>query len=383
MVQRNSSGRGGTATATKRRPSGTAEISESRIGQMTADAIRGQLRRRGVSGISGLRKPELVKSLVRTLRAEGRGGSTATKAAARKTTAKKAPARKAGQSSTRTAATKAPAKKAPARKTVAAKAPAKRATARKTVAAKRAPAKKTAAKAPAKRAAAKQAPARKAPAKKAPARKTVAAARKAGGTRATVTARPTTGARKAPAKQAPPTRKATAKQAPAKKAPAKKATAKTTTARKAPARKATAAKAPVKRAPAKQATARKAAAPIGGQTAPSRSLKYAQQITSTQDQPERPGRSLVTREHDVIRRWAEARDAQPATIEGTERDGRLGVLTFDFPGWRGGGRLRPVSWDEWFHTFDVRRLNFIYQEQLSDGRQSNFFRTESPEREDG
>ena len=353
MVQRNSSGRGGTATATKRRPSGTAEISESRIGQMTADAIRGQLRRRGVSGISGLRKPELVKSLVRTLRAEGRGGSTATKAAARKTTAKKAPARKAGQSSTRTAATKAPAKKAPARKTVAAKAPAKRATARKTVAAKRAPAKKTAAKAPAKRAAAKQAPARKAPAKKAPARKTVAAARKAGGTRATVTARPTTGARKAPAKQAPPTRKATAKQAPAKKAPAKKA------------------------------TARKAAAPIGGQTAPSRSLKYAQQITSTQDQPERPGRSLVTREHDVIRRWAEARDAQPATIEGTERDGRLGVLTFDFPGWRGGGRLRPVSWDEWFHTFDVRRLNFIYQEQLSDGRQSNFFRTESPEREDG
>ncbi|MFY1674945.1 hypothetical protein ACN27G_34235 [Plantactinospora sp. WMMB334] len=91
----------------------------------------------------------------------------------------------------------------------------------------------------------------------------------------------------------------------------------------------------------------------------------------------------MTREHDVIRRWAEARNAQPATIEGTEREGRLGVLTFDFPGWREGGRLKPVSWDEWFHTFDLRQLNFIYQEQLSDGRQSNFFRTESPMREDG
>ena len=32
--------------------------------------------------------------------------------------------------------------------------------------------------------------------------------------------------------------------------------------------------------------------------------------------------------------------------------------------------------------FDQRKLNLIYQEQLRDGRQSNFFRTESPDRED-
>ena len=32
--------------------------------------------------------------------------------------------------------------------------------------------------------------------------------------------------------------------------------------------------------------------------------------------------------------------------------------------------------------FNSRRLNFIYQEQRGDGRQSNFFRLENPNRED-
>ncbi|MBO4208068.1 hypothetical protein GSF22_18960 [Micromonospora echinofusca] len=115
----------------------------------------------------------------------------------------------------------------------------------------------------------------------------------------------------------------------------------------------------------------------------SRSVRYAQQISSLSDQPERPGRSLVTKNHDVIRRWARARQAKPATITGTERDGRPGVLTFNMPGYRESSRLKQITWEEWFRTFDARRLNLIYQEQLRDGRQSNFFRTESPDREDG
>jgi hypothetical protein len=41
-----------------------------------------------------------------------------------------------------------------------------------------------------------------------------------------------------------------------------------------------------------------------------------------------------------------------------------------------------MSWDEWFKTFDDRRLNFIYQEEGSDGNQGNVFRLESPDRED-
>jgi len=56
------------------------------------------------------------------------------------------------------------------------------------------------------------------------------------------------------------------------------------------------------------------------------------------------------------------------------------VLRFDFGG--ESDNLRHVSWEEWFHSFDVRKLNFIYQEQTSDGAGSNFFRLESPDRED-
>jgi hypothetical protein len=114
----------------------------------------------------------------------------------------------------------------------------------------------------------------------------------------------------------------------------------------------------------------------------SKSLKYAQEVTSTEDEPERPGRSLVTTDHEVIRRWAEERNAQPSTVEGSVHDGHPGVLRFDFPGGSGGGRLVHVSWEEWFAAFDERRLNFIYQETRSDGRQSNFFRLENPDRED-
>ncbi|MGC1214472.1 MAG: hypothetical protein WA890_24830 [Micromonospora sp.] len=115
----------------------------------------------------------------------------------------------------------------------------------------------------------------------------------------------------------------------------------------------------------------------------SKSLKYAQQITSVDDEPERPGRSLVTTDHDVIRQWAEARKGLPTTVDGTEHDGHAGVLRFDFPANGRSDRLREISWEEWFRTFDERRLNFIYQEERSDGKQSNFFRLESPDREDG
>jgi hypothetical protein len=122
---------------------------------------------------------------------------------------------------------------------------------------------------------------------------------------------------------------------------------------------------------------------VRGGSASSRSLKYAQAIESTEDKPERPGRSLVTTDHNVIRKWAAARDGIPSTVEGTKQRETLAVLRFDFPlGGRGGG-LRHVSWDEWFEAFDRRQLNFIYQEQTSNGRQSNFFRLENPGREDG
>jgi hypothetical protein len=126
------------------------------------------------------------------------------------------------------------------------------------------------------------------------------------------------------------------------------------------------------------------AGPEGGKIrhgdASSSSLQYSQEITSTEDEPEREGRSLATTHHEVIRQWAEERGGTPATVEGTEHGDHLGVLRIDFGG--DDSKLRKVSWEEWFKTFDDRRLNFIYQEQRTDGSQSNFFRLENPERED-
>jgi hypothetical protein len=109
--------------------------------------------------------------------------------------------------------------------------------------------------------------------------------------------------------------------------------------------------------------------------------KYEQVVTSVEEHEERPGRSLITTDHEVIRHWADERDAHPAKVPGTEHEGRPGVLRFDFPGY-GGGDLEEISWDDWFTTFDERELNFIFQEHKKDGSQSNFFRLENPDRED-
>jgi hypothetical protein len=110
------------------------------------------------------------------------------------------------------------------------------------------------------------------------------------------------------------------------------------------------------------------------------SVKYSQEVRSTEDEPEREGRSLVTTDHDVIRQWAERRDAVPATVAGTEHGDHLGVLRLDFGGEN--DKLEHVEWEQWFDTFDKRQLNFIYQETRSDGSTSNFFRLENPHRED-
>ncbi|WP_280236902.1 hypothetical protein [Nocardia cyriacigeorgica] len=97
--------------------------------------------------------------------------------------------------------------------------------------------------------------------------------------------------------------------------------------------------------------------------------------------PSGPGQTMVTTNHAVIRRWAERRGANPATMPGSEYNGhgRVDVLRFDFPRYGGAG-LQPVEWEDWFATFDARRLYFRYQERGPDGSPSNFFRLERPDR---
>lgn len=85
--------------------------------------------------------------------------------------------------------------------------------------------------------------------------------------------------------------------------------------------------------------------------------------------------TLATRDHEVIRRWAERRGATPATGIGTTTnvDDGGAVVRFNFPGV---SRLRPISWEEWFEDFDRHQLLFVYEEHDGDSRAlSNRYRT--------
>lgn len=111
------------------------------------------------------------------------------------------------------------------------------------------------------------------------------------------------------------------------------------------------------------------------------STQRAKWINGPDEHQDHKGQSLVTRNHDVIKRWAEDRQARPATVSGTEHGDLLGVLRFIF-GDGGSDRLEEVSWEKWFQTFDERDLVMLFQENLKNGNQSNFFRFDSPHRED-
>jgi hypothetical protein len=106
------------------------------------------------------------------------------------------------------------------------------------------------------------------------------------------------------------------------------------------------------------------------------------EINSPKEHEDYEGQTLATRDHDVIKRWAQERDAVAATVPGTEHDGHPGVLRFDFPGY-GGQDLQHISWEDWFRAFDARNLTFKFQEHKKDGNQSNFFQFDNPDREDG
>ena len=108
--------------------------------------------------------------------------------------------------------------------------------------------------------------------------------------------------------------------------------------------------------------------------------KHAKWINEVGQKEDHPGQSLATRNHDVIKHWAEERNATPATVPGTEHNAHAGVLRFNFPGY-GDRKLKEISWQDWFKTFDDRQLVFVFQQHLKNGNMSNFFQMDSPLRE--
>ena len=103
-------------------------------------------------------------------------------------------------------------------------------------------------------------------------------------------------------------------------------------------------------------------------------VAYAKWIHSGEDEPDHRGQTLATRSPHVIRTWADARDAVPVIA-----DAQMLLLDFPSDGGGGDGGLRSVAWNDWFDAFEERELVFLYQETLANGRQSNFFRLDSPE----
>jgi hypothetical protein len=88
---------------------------------------------------------------------------------------------------------------------------------------------------------------------------------------------------------------------------------------------------------------------------------------------------VATSDHELIRRWAGRRHAEPATGEATEsgpataasvNDDGTGVR-FNFPGV---SRFRPIEWDEWFRNFDAYSLAFVYERDAAGRTPSNRYR---------
>lgn len=85
---------------------------------------------------------------------------------------------------------------------------------------------------------------------------------------------------------------------------------------------------------------------------------------------------VFTRDHAVIKRWAAARHAEPATGEATDsgpatvnvNDGGAGIR-FIFPGT---SAFRPITWEEWLENFDLHHCLFVYDNESEELRSSRY-----------
>jgi hemerythrin-like domain-containing protein len=112
----------------------------------------------------------------------------------------------------------------------------------------------------------------------------------------------------------------------------------------------------------------------------SRSTQRAKWIHEPGEKDDHTGQTLATRNPQVIMGWAKARNVQPATTPGGDPENPR-VLRFDFPDYDKG--LQHVSWEAWMRTFEERDLVFLHQQHMKAGNESNFFRLDSPHREEG
>ena len=89
----------------------------------------------------------------------------------------------------------------------------------------------------------------------------------------------------------------------------------------------------------------------------------------------------TTKDHDEIRKWAEARGGKPGVVAATETEEATGILRLMFPNapHHNDGALEEISWDEFFEKFDESGLELTYQEKTADGQISDFNKLTYPD----
>jgi glutathione synthase/RimK-type ligase-like ATP-grasp enzyme len=80
----------------------------------------------------------------------------------------------------------------------------------------------------------------------------------------------------------------------------------------------------------------------------------------------------TTTDHKLIRKWIEERKGRPTVVKGTEGKDGEGILRVDFR--EPDEKLEEISWDEFFETFEDRKLAFLHQDKTADGQTSRFFK---------
>jgi len=83
--------------------------------------------------------------------------------------------------------------------------------------------------------------------------------------------------------------------------------------------------------------------------------------------------SAQTHDHNKIKKWTEERGGVPAKVNDTSSSVGDGILRIHFPdNSDSNADLKEISWEEFFKNFDNSKLDFLYQDEKSDGQQSTF-----------
>lgn len=83
-----------------------------------------------------------------------------------------------------------------------------------------------------------------------------------------------------------------------------------------------------------------------------------------------------TVDHTAIRKWVEKHGGRPARVAETAPDkpegkaGSAGILRIDFG--EPEASLEPISWEEFFDTFEKHRLALLYEDEPPGRQQSRF-----------